>query len=81
MFLLPVPEEVETVENIDFHINVERWSSIYKEIDFEDNGEKISFYRTSSCVNSLRIFRNDGRSWNILLDILATQLNFIVKKR
>jgi hypothetical protein len=29
----------------------------------------------------LRIFRNDGRSWNILLDILATQLNFIVKKR
>jgi hypothetical protein len=36
----------KTVENIEFHI--ERYVNdghIYKEIDFEDKGEKISFYR------------------------------------
>lgn len=39
-----VPEEIKTVENIDFHIK--RYYSdghIYKEIDFEDNGEKYHF--------------------------------------
>lgn len=39
-----VPEEVKTVENIDFHIK--RYVSdghIYKEIDFEDQGEKFHF--------------------------------------
>jgi len=39
-----VPEEVKTVEGIDFHIK--RYvidNHIYKEIDFEDNGEKFHF--------------------------------------
>lgn len=39
-----VPEEVKTVENIDFHIK--RYVSeghIYKEIDFEDQGKKFHF--------------------------------------
>ena len=39
-----VPEEVKTVDNIDFHIK--RYVSeghIYKEIDFEDQGEKFHF--------------------------------------
>ncbi|MFM9826910.1 class I SAM-dependent methyltransferase [Flavobacterium sp.] len=39
-----VPEELKTVENIDFHIK--RYVSdghIYKEIDFEDQGEKFHF--------------------------------------
>jgi SAM-dependent methyltransferase len=39
-----VPEEVKTVENIDFHIK--RYVSdghIIKEIDFEDQGEKFHF--------------------------------------
>ena len=39
-----VPEEVKTVENIDFHIK--RYLSdghIYKEIDFEDQGKKYHF--------------------------------------
>jgi SAM-dependent methyltransferase len=39
-----VAEEVKTVENIDFHIK--RYVSdghIYKEIDFEDQGEKFHF--------------------------------------
>ncbi|WP_291099651.1 MULTISPECIES: class I SAM-dependent methyltransferase [unclassified Flavobacterium] len=39
-----VPEEVKTVENIDFHIK--RFVSeghIYKEIDFEDQGQKFHF--------------------------------------
>jgi SAM-dependent methyltransferase len=39
-----VPEEIKTVENIDFHIK--RYVAdghIYKEIDFEDQGEKFHF--------------------------------------
>jgi SAM-dependent methyltransferase len=39
-----VPEEVKTVENIDFHIK--RYLSdghIFKEIDFEDQGKKFHF--------------------------------------
>lgn len=39
-----VPEELKTVENIDFHIK--RYVAdghIYKEIDFEDQGEKFHF--------------------------------------
>ncbi len=39
-----VPEEVKTVENIDFHIK--RYLSeghIYKEIDFEDQGQKFHY--------------------------------------
>jgi SAM-dependent methyltransferase len=39
-----VPEEVKTVENIDFHIKrYHKDGHIYKEIDFEDNGEKFHF--------------------------------------
>jgi hypothetical protein len=39
-----VPEEVKTVENIDFHIKrYLKDGHIYKEIDFEDNGEKYHF--------------------------------------
>jgi SAM-dependent methyltransferase len=39
-----VPEEIKTVEGIDFHIKryVED-GHIYKEIDFEDDGEKFHF--------------------------------------
>ena len=39
-----VPEEVKTVENIDFHIKrYHKDGHIYKEIDFEDKGEKFHF--------------------------------------
>jgi SAM-dependent methyltransferase len=39
-----VPDEVKTVENIDFHIKrYLKDNHIYKEIDFEDNGEKYHF--------------------------------------
>jgi SAM-dependent methyltransferase len=39
-----VPEEVKTVENIDFHIKrYVKDGHIYKEIDFEDQGEKFHF--------------------------------------
>lgn len=39
-----VAEEVKTVENIEFHIKrYEKESYIYKEIDFEDQGEKFHF--------------------------------------
>jgi len=39
-----VPEEVKTVDNIDFHINrYVKDGHIYKEIDFEDQGEKYHF--------------------------------------
>ena len=39
-----VPEEIKTVENIDFHIKrYVKDNHIYKEIDFEDKGEKFHF--------------------------------------
>lgn len=39
-----VPEEVKTVEEIEFHIKrYFKDGHIYKEIDFEDNGEKYHF--------------------------------------
>lgn len=39
-----VPEEVKTVDNIDFHIKrYVKDNHIFKEIDFEDNGEKFHF--------------------------------------
>jgi len=39
-----VPEEVKTVENIDFQIKrYVKDGHIFKEIDFEDNGEKFHF--------------------------------------
>ena len=39
-----VPEEVKTVDNIDFHIKrYVKDNHIYKEIDFEDKGEKFHF--------------------------------------
>lgn len=39
-----VPEEVKTVENIDFHIKrYLKDGHIFKEIDFEDKGEKFHF--------------------------------------
>jgi SAM-dependent methyltransferase len=39
-----VAEEIKTVENIDFHIKrYEKEGYIYKEIDFEDQGEKFHF--------------------------------------
>lgn len=39
-----VPEEVKTVDNIDFHIKrYHKDNHIYKEIDFEDKGEKFHF--------------------------------------
>lgn len=39
-----VPEEVKTVDNIDFHIKrYVKDGHIFKEIDFEDNGEKFHF--------------------------------------
>lgn len=39
-----VPEEVKTVDNIDFHIKrYVKDNHIYKEINFEDKGEKFHF--------------------------------------
>ena len=39
-----VPEEVKTVDGIDFHIKrYVKDNHIYKEIDFEDQGEKFHF--------------------------------------
>lgn len=39
-----VPEEIKTVDEIDFHIKrYEKDGYIYKEIDFEDKGEKFHF--------------------------------------
>lgn len=39
-----VPEEIKTVDNIDFHIKrYVKDNHIYKEIDFEDKGEKFHF--------------------------------------
>jgi hypothetical protein len=40
-----VPEEIKTVEGIDFHLKrYLKDGHIYKEIDFEDKGQKISFH-------------------------------------
>ncbi|WP_338378073.1 methyltransferase domain-containing protein [uncultured Flavobacterium sp.] len=48
-----VPEEVKTVENIDFHIKrYLKDNYIFKEIDFEDNGEKFHF---TEKVQALRL--------------------------
>ena len=48
-----VPEEVKKVENIDFHIKrYVKDNHIYKEIDFEDNGEKFHF---TEKVQALRL--------------------------
>lgn len=48
-----VPEEVKTVENIDFHIKrYIKDNHIYKEIDFEDNGEKFHY---TEKVQALRL--------------------------
>tara|TARA_R110000850_G_scaffold115256_1_gene230359 strand:+ start:9145 stop:9912 length:768 start_codon:yes stop_codon:yes gene_type:complete len=48
-----VPEEVKTVENIDFHIKrYVKDNHIYKEIDFEDNGEKFHY---TEKVQALRL--------------------------
>ena len=39
-----VPEEIKTVDDIDFHIKrYEKEGHIYKEIDFEDQGNKFHF--------------------------------------
>ena len=39
-----VPEEVKTVDNIDFHLKrYVQDGHIYKEIDFEDQGKKYHF--------------------------------------
>jgi hypothetical protein len=39
-----VPEETKTVENINFHIKRYHIDGyIYKEIDFQDNGQKFHF--------------------------------------
>jgi len=48
-----VPEEVKTIENIDFHIKrYVKDNHIYKEIDFEDNGEKFHY---TEKVQALRL--------------------------
>jgi SAM-dependent methyltransferase len=48
-----VPEELKTVENIDFHIKrYVKENHIYKEIDFEDNGEKFHYIEK---VQALRL--------------------------
>lgn len=48
-----VPEEVKTVDNIDFHIKrYVKDNHIYKEIDFEDQGEKFHF---TEKVKALRL--------------------------
>ena len=48
-----VSEEIKTVENIDFHIKrYAKDNHIYKEIDFEDKGEKFHF---TERVQALRL--------------------------
>jgi SAM-dependent methyltransferase len=48
-----VPEEVKTVDNIDFHIKrYVKDNHIFKEIDFEDNGEKFHY---TEKVQALRL--------------------------
>ncbi len=48
-----VPEEVKKVENIDFHIKrYVKDNHIFKEIDFEDNGEQFHF---TEKVQALRL--------------------------
>lgn len=48
-----VPEEVKTVDNIDFHIKrYLKDNHIYKEIDFEDQGQKFHF---TEKVKALRL--------------------------
>lgn len=48
-----VPKEVKTVENIDFHIKrYVKDNHIFKEIDFEDNGEQFHF---TEKVQALRL--------------------------
>jgi SAM-dependent methyltransferase len=48
-----VPEEVKTVENIDFHIKrYVKDNHIYKEINFKDNGEQFHF---TERVQALRL--------------------------
>jgi SAM-dependent methyltransferase len=48
-----VPEEVKTVDGIDFHIKrYVKDNHIYKEIDFEDNGKKFHF---TERVQALRL--------------------------
>jgi hypothetical protein len=48
-----VPSEIKTVEGIDFHIKrYVKDNHIFKEIDFEDNGEKYHF---TEKVQALRL--------------------------
>jgi hypothetical protein len=53
-----IPEEVKTVDGIDFHIKrYLKDGYIYKEIDFEDQGEKFHFTEKVSAL-TLADFEN-----------------------
>ena len=48
-----VPEEVKTVDGIDFHIKrYLKDGHIYKEIDFEDQGQKYHFTEKVKALNA-----------------------------
>jgi SAM-dependent methyltransferase len=67
-----IPEEVKTVDGIDFHIKrYLKDSFIYKEIDFEDQGEKYHFTEKVSAL-TLADFENLMEQADIfLLDIFG----------
>lgn len=67
-----VPEEVKTVDNIDFHIKrYVKDNHIHKEIDFEDNGEKFHFTEKVKAL-TLSDFENMMEQADIfLLDIFG----------
>ena len=67
-----VPEEVKTVENIDFHIKrYVKDNHIYKEIDFEDNGEKFHYTEKVQALRLVDFERMMEEAEIYLLDIFG----------
>lgn len=67
-----VPEEVKTIENIDFHIKrYVKVNHIYKEIDFEDNGEKFHYTEKVQALRLVDFERMMEEAEIYLLDIFG----------
>lgn len=67
-----VPEEVKTIENIDFHIKrYVKDNHIYKEIDFEDNGEKFHYTEKVQALRLVDFERMMEEAEIYLLDIFG----------
>ncbi|MFT5753040.1 MAG: SAM-dependent methyltransferase [Flavobacterium sp.] len=67
-----VPEEVKTVENIDFHIKrYVKDNHIYKEIDFEDNSEKFHYTERVQALRLADFERMMEEAGIYLLDIFG----------